>query len=135
MMKEWQVYSLLAVLIWGVWGFLSKLSVDKLGSLHAYLAFSLGALILPIFIMPFVHLPSISISLWIAIITGFLGGIGTFLLSRAFVTGRANVVIPITAQYILITVFIATAFYREPLTLTKIAGIALSVAAIILLSI
>ncbi|MEO0225807.1 MAG: EamA family transporter [candidate division WOR-3 bacterium] len=133
-MKGWHFYAILAVIVWGVWGFLTKWSVDKLGSLQAYLAISLGAIILPIFFIPFIHLPAINLPFWIAVGTGILGSIGTLLLARAFTTGQTNVVIPITAQYILVTVILARLFYQEHLPLTRIIGIILSILAIILLS-
>ena len=133
-MKPWQIYSILAVIVWGIWGFCSKLSVDKLGLFRAYLAFSLGSIILPLLMLPFNKLPPFSNLVGIGIFTGFLGGLGTFLLSGALKSGRANVVIPITSQYILITVILSTLFYREPLTAQRITGIVFSIVAIILLS-
>lgn len=133
-MKSWQSYSILAVFVWGIWGLLSKISVDKLGTYQAYLAFSLGAIILPLCMLLFNRMPSIASHVWLGILTGLLGGLGTFLLASALRTGRANAVMPITAQYILITVILATAFYREPLTIQRVAGIVFGVAAIVLLS-
>jgi len=133
-MKGWLVYSLVAVLVWGVWGFLTKWSVDRLGSLPAYFLFSLGSIVVPLALLPATKIPAVSGPFWVALGAGLLGGIGTLLLARAFATGRGNVVIPITAQYVLVSVLLTTFFHHEPLPVRKLIGIGFSIAAIVLLS-
>lgn len=72
--------------------------------------------------------------LWAALVAGAFGGAGYVLFMKALKTGKASVVMPLTALYPAVTVVLAVAFLGERLTPVRAAGIALAILAAILLS-
>lgn len=70
-----------------------------------------------------------------ACVAGIGANIATLAFNRALqVGGRANVVVPLTSQYVLVIVLFSTIFLKEPLTWKRIVGIVAAIAAIIFLS-
>ena len=66
---------------------------------------------------------------------GLGANIATLAFNRALqVGGRANVVVPLTSQYVLVVVLFSTIFLKEPLTWKRIVGVVAAIIAIIFLS-
>lgn len=135
-MKVWYLYALLTVLMWGVWGVFSKL-----GSAHArprqmllfqavgVFAFALITLALEKFkVEP--TWPGFS---W-SFAAGFFTFIGFLTFFAALEQGKASTVVTLSALYPVVTILLSILFLHERLTMRQAAGIALALAASVLLA-
>jgi transporter family protein len=118
---NWLGFSLLALGLWGVWGFLGKVASQHLPSQQIYLLAISG------------HLAVVGY-----ILAGGVGAIamavGLLLFYQALARGPATVVVPLTALYPAVAVVLSRVFLQEALTLRHLAGLALALAAAWLLS-
>jgi len=133
----WLVFSLIALLSWGVGGVVQKLSTNDISTELAVLWFSYAMFGLSFGILVAVPLdwhmkPSIFV---IAAVSGVLNVLGVMTSFAAFEKGgKASIVIPLTCLYPLVTIVIAVVFFREGLTRVQLIGVVLAVVAAALLS-
>ena len=138
-MQPWLIYSLLAFILWGLWGFFPKITTSYIGPKSAMVFESLGALIIAILMLAFalkfkpeLH-PKGNL---FAIITGMAGITGAFFfLSSLSAGGKVSVVVTLTALYPIITILLSMLLLHETITLTQGIGMLLALAAIVLISI
>lgn len=134
----WLVYSILTLLLWGVWGAVSKVLSDQIDAYTNQALFGIG-------MMPLVLLVAFSPRLKggvrrrrgisYAFITGVLGGAGNILFFRSLMEGgKASIVVPVTSLSPVVTVLMGYFILRERLTLVQKAGLLLAFVAIYLLS-
>ena len=137
-MDRWMTYSLAAFLIWGTWGFLSKLASRTLN--HRQLVFfSLGGYLLVFIVAALLGwgrgTPTVQ---WrgavLAAAAGMASGIAYVFFYLAIGRGEASRIVTITALYPVVTTFLAVLLLREPVTWTKVAGTVLAVGGLILLA-
>lgn len=132
---NWFIYSLLAVLGWGIWGLMLKISVDRIGWFLSSIFSVLIELILLVciwIVVPFtVKLDTVGI---ISSIGAGIGGvIGLVMFNQALSIGKLSIVSPLTSFYPAITVLLAVFLLGETLKLTQIIGILFAIIAIILI--
>ena len=137
-MPAWLAYSLLTIVVWGVWGVVSKIVSDRIDADSNQVFFSLGLLPLILIVL---RSPRIRggerrrAGIAWAFLTGILGGTGNLAFFKALVIGgQASIVVPATALYPLVTVVLASIFLHERMRRTQQAGVVLALAAIYLLS-
>jgi transporter family protein len=137
-MHAWLFYSLLTVVLWGVWGLVSKIASDRIDADSNQVYFTLG--LLPVAIASFGSLAAQGSGerkagiRW-AFLTGILAGAGNMAFFHALaIGGRASIVIPATALFPLVTVILATTFLRERMGTAQKIGLVLALVAIYLLS-
>jgi len=135
----WLYYSVLTIVLWGLWGVQSKMIVDRISPLLNQVLFPLGSL------------PIAALLLFSArvregkdhrkgalygIVTGFLGGTGNIAFYMALGGGgKASVVVPVTCLFPLVTVLAARFLLKESISRVQWIGLGLALAAIYLLSI
>ena len=79
--------------------------------------------------------PAVGYAGLFACIAGLGASAATLGFNRALQTGGpANVVVPLTSQYVLVIVLFSTIFLKEPLTWQRVVGIIAAVVAIVFLS-
>jgi transporter family protein len=134
-MEGWIIFSLLCLLSWGAWGVVLKFAYASSNWLQVYFASSLTsfALALTIFGLSRGTL-SAGKGLYLAALAGRLGGAGYVFFVKALETGKASVVIPLTALYPAVTVAMAAILLRERPSPYQAAGIILAMIASLLLS-
>jgi transporter family protein len=125
------------LLLWGAYGIAAKIAVHEIG-LQVLIWSQVASLALfPAYFFLFKELLPIKIDgagiAW-ALGAGVLGVAGSVILYVLLRDAPASVVIPISALYPVVTVVLAFIFLREELSLARVAGIALAVIAIWLLS-
>ena len=139
-MPSWLAYSLLTIVCWGAWGAVSKVASEGVDATTNQVLFTFG-------LLPLIVVAARSSRLrcgiqaqrragigW-AFLTGILGGTGNIAFFRALVAGgQASIVVPVTALFPLVTVILALTFLRERLGRAQMAGLALALVAIYLLS-
>jgi len=133
---NWLWFSVMAVVLWGGWGFLSKVATRELPSQAVYLLSICGHAVVASYLWWGGGL-SISGHPWglaAALGAGLCMALGLLFFLKALTLGAASVVVPLTALYPLVAVVLSWAVLREGMTLRHLAGIALALAAGWLLS-
>ena len=138
-MPAWLAYSLLTVLLWGAWGAVSKIASAGVDANTNQIYFTVGLLPIMLFLLRAARGGSAGkqrrIGITWAFVTGLLGGAGNIAFFRALGTGgNVSIVAPATALFPLVTVILAVTFLGERLSKQQMAGFALALVAIYLLS-
>lgn len=135
---SWFALSLICLLIYGLWGFLSKLLSTELNT-PSLLVYSLigSALAIPLYLIT--YWDSISFEwengwTYLGILVGIFTSSGAFFFFSAIGKGEASQVVVITSLYPLVSTILALIFLKEAVTVSQILGIILCLAGIILLS-
>ncbi len=134
----WLVYSLLTILLWGVWGALTKAISADIDAYTNQVLFSIG--VLPVMaIVLFSERLAVGTNrrrgTFYAFITGVLGGTGNIAFFKAFSEGgKASVVVPATSLSPLVTVILGYFMLKERASGYQKVGLALAMVAIYLLS-
>jgi transporter family protein len=133
---NWLGFSLIALGLWGMWGFLSKVATQQLPPQAVYLLAVGGHVVVVgyLWLAGGLALSGHPWGLAAALVAGLCMAFGLLCFFKALALGAATVVVPLTALYPLVTVVLSWAVLREDLTLRHLAGIALALAAGWLLS-
>lgn len=137
-MPRWLAFSLLTILVWGVWGAVSKVSSDAIDANTNQVFFTFG--LLPLIAIAWRSSRARSnreghrIGIAWAFLTGILGGTGNIAFFHALSLGKASIVAPLTALFPLVTVILAVTLLHERIGTAQKIGLVLALAAIYLLS-
>jgi transporter family protein len=134
----WLVYSLLTLVLWGIWGFTSKVVSNDINAYTNQVLFALGMLpLLPLVVFS----PRLrggtnrKLGISYAFITGVLGGTGNIAFFKSLmVGGKASVVVPATSLSPVVTVLMGYFLLKERLTGLQKFGFGLALVSIYLLS-
>ena len=135
-MANWFLPALLALFIYGFWGFFPKLAVNYIDPQSALIYEVAGAMLVGLVALvmmgfqPEYH-PKGAL---FAALTGVAGMVGTLCFFAAASRGKISVVVSMTALYPLISIILAVLILKEPITLKQISGMACALLAIFLLS-
>jgi transporter family protein len=138
-LPRWLAFSLLTILVWGIWGAVSKVSSDVIDPYTNQVFFTFGLLPLIALVWRASRTRAMSDGrsagvAW-AFITGILGGAGNIAFFHALgIGGKASIVSPVTALFPLITVVLAVTVLRERIGSAQTVGLVLALIAIYLLS-
>lgn len=138
-MPRWFLWTLLALVSWGVWAVLAKLIGDALSAAQSQALSTLG--LLPIFAMLAVSkkpaaAPKRGRGRAAAFAAGVCGCLGNLAYYHALNTGgKAVIVVPLTALYPLVTIVLAVVILKEQLNRIQLSGIILSIVAIYLFNV
>jgi transporter family protein len=138
-MPAWLAYSLLTILLWGAWGAVSKVASSRMDANTNQIYFTVGLLPLMLLLIPAARRgasgPQRRAGIAWAFVTGILGGAGNIAFFHALGSGgNVSIVAPATALFPVVTVILAVTFLRERISKQQIAGFALALVAIYLLS-
>ncbi len=132
----WLSYALLCILCWGVWAFLSKLGADQMTPMQLQVLFTIG--MFPVVLIALVHLrlrvDTDFLGATYGILNGVFTGLGLLAYFAALARGKASIVSPITALFPLLTVVLAFILLKERMNRVQIAGVALALMSIFILS-
>jgi uncharacterized membrane protein len=138
-MPRWFIWTLLALLFWGVWALLAKVIGDALTPVQSQVLSTIG-------MVPVIVGVGLSKNLGasggrlrgstLAFAAGVLGSLGNIAYYGLLKSGaKAATVIPFTAMYPLITVLLAVLLLKEKLNRIQLFGVALSFVAIYLFNV
>jgi transporter family protein len=137
MMPAWLVYTLMTVVLWGVWGFESKILVDRTSPYTGQVLFTAGMVVPVIFVLMspkrFAGRHR-KLGFFFAFLTGLLGGLGNILFFVALAKGRSSVVVPLTSLSPLVTVLVGVLILKERIRWFQYIGLVLALVAIYMLS-
>jgi bacterial/archaeal transporter family protein len=137
----WLSWSLATIVVWGLWGFLSKVASAEVDMYLNQILYTAGILPLMGFVAWTVRRETAPTpqqrrrgARW-AFLTGILGGLGNIAFFAALIRGgKASVVAPTTALFPMVTVVLAFLFLKERLNRSQVVGLLLAFASIYLLS-
>ncbi|MBA3016234.1 MAG: EamA family transporter [Proteobacteria bacterium] len=133
-MENWLVSSLIAFLLFGLWGFFPKLAVGTISPASAIVYGVAGTIVVALVAMkitgfrPDVHPKGILF----AVLTGVTGMLGTLFFFYAVKNGKVSVVACLTALYPVITILLARIFLHETLSPRQMLAMAMALTSIIL---
>lgn len=133
---SWLLPALLCMAAWGVSRFFPKLATNHLDPKSAFMYEVMGevlvaaALLLAMGFKPVFNVKGFSF----AMMAGVLGGLGVYWFLLAAQRGNVSQLVGVTALYPIITVILGVFLLNEPLTAKQMAGVALAVVAVILVS-
>jgi transporter family protein len=137
-LPAWLIYSILTLVLWGIWGATSKAVSDDIDAYTNQVLFGIGMVPLVLLV---VFSPRLKggvqrrRGIFFAFITGILGGTGNIAFFKSLMSGgKASVVVPATSLSPLVTVLIGYFILRERLTGVQKLGFILALVAIYLLS-
>jgi len=135
-LEPWIIYALLAIFSWGMWGFVSKLVLDRASWASIIIYNLLGSSIILLAYMFFQGSPRLPVgtTALLAFLSGVLGAVGTTCFMLSLSGGRASLIVPLTAVYPVVTVALSVLFLGESVSPRHAAGIAFAIIAIALLS-
>ncbi len=132
----WIIYALLSMLVWGVWGVATKIALTRVEWFHYYVYGSVATFV-AVGITAYLYRDSLSIAtpdLVKVVVASGLGVLGYIFFVLAVKGGDASIVVPLTALYPVVTAILGILFLGEDISITKVLGIALAIAAILLLT-
>lgn len=136
-MKEWALYSALALISWGLWAFLPKLALSCLDPKTAFMFEVIGGAVTGLLVLLILRpQPGGAEMRGIipAFLTGVMGYLGILCFMYAIRAGKICIVAPVTALYPVITVALAFVFLREKINIVQFAGIILALVSVVLIS-
>ena len=135
-MKEWLLPTFGAIVFWGLWGFIPKITTKYISPKSAIIFETLGGIILGIVILislkfkPDIHPKGVLL----AVLTGLLGFAGALCFLYAALKGPISLVAVLSALSPIITVVLAMFFLNETITLKQGLGIVLGLGAVVLIA-
>lgn len=136
-MKDWMIFAVLALVLWGFWGFFAKLATNYISPKSALVYETLGGLVVGIIVLIIIgfkldfHTKGISF----AFLAGFAAMVGALFFLYAVTKGKTALVVSLTALYPLVTVVLASLIIKEPLTIKEGFGILFALIAMVLFAI
>jgi len=127
----------LCVLLWGVWGFLSKLLSDAVGAIEGQILYTFGMLPVVLAAAWTVGrrgLIASSRGMVYALLNGSLSAAGTLAFLAALAAGPVSLVSPMTSVYPIVTVCMAVVLLRERISVLQACGGLAAIAGLVLLS-
>lgn len=133
----WLIFTMVALVFWGITGVTQKLSTNAISTELSFLWFGLAMIALALTVLPLVlpHWHLAAKDFWLAVVGGTLNSLGAYTSFAALEKGgKASIVIPLCYLYPLLTIVLAIVFLHERLTRPQLAGITLALVAAVLLS-
>jgi len=135
-MASWLTFSLMAMGLWGVWGLLSKVAAQYLPFQAVYLLAITGHLVVIAYLAAQggLAIPWHPGGVAAGLAAGLCMAFGLLFFFRALAQGTASTVVPLTALYPVVTVVLSRVVLQESLSPRQVAGVALALLAVWLLS-
>lgn len=135
-MATWLVFAISCIGLWGVWGFIAKLTTAR--GVHPLALSALSSLTGAVltWVAVYVVQPPMeraTPNLLFALATGICGSLGGIAFFFALGHGRASLVVPLSSLYPAITILLSLIFLDERPSVTQGIGIVLALVASLLL--
>jgi bacterial/archaeal transporter family protein len=136
MKMRWQFYASLALVVWGLWGYLPKRALVTLDPRSVLVLEGLGGVLVALTILCSSG-GRVAVD-WsgalAAVGTGVCGLGGAYFFLLALQRGKASVIVPFTSLYPLVTLALSVVLLRERPSPANLLGIIFALAAVVLLS-
>ena len=135
-MLSWIYYAFFALLMWGVWGFLPKLTTTFVDPKSAMVYETIGFLSVAavIFLLARGRMDFHPKGFLFAFLTGIAGSLGALAFLHAMSRTKASIVVTTTSLYPVVSILLAFLLLKERITLTQGLGMGFALVALILFS-
>ncbi len=135
-MPNWILPTVGAFICWGLWGFIPKITTRYLDPKSAIVYEVMGGILLAVVTLFSLNFqPQVNIKgIALATCTGMLGFLGAFCFLNAVTRGPVTLVATLSALYPILSVLLANLVLHETVTLKQGLGIALAIAAMVLVA-
>ena len=135
-LAPWLIYTILALLCFGLGGLLQKLSTDRVSAESALVWLVVGFLVLQPLVYPGRSALQYSArSVLFVLLAGVLNALGSWAVLAAMKSGgKASIVVPLTAVYPMVVCVLSPILLHEHITALQGVGIACGMGAIFLLA-
>ncbi len=136
-MKYWILPAFASFILWGLWGFIPKITTRYISPKSAMIYEVLGGIIVATVILylirfrPDTHPKGVAL----ALITGILGFVGALCFLYAVSKGPVSLVATVSALYPIVVIILACIFLHEPISFKQGIGISLALGSIVLITI
>ena len=137
-MMNWITYSFIAIICWGIWGFLMKQALNYLDWRQIFIIQSIFTLVTSLLILAFLR-PSMNLhfpDIGYAFLASIASSLAVMAFYHALEAGKAINVVPLTAAlYPVVTVILSYLFLNEKIGLLGGIGIVFALIGVLLVSI
>jgi bacterial/archaeal transporter family protein len=136
-MQSWVIYAILALIMWGLWGFFPKLATNHISPKSVMIYGILGNVIIGLAILCIIgfkvdfHMKGTAF----AILAGVVSAIGGILFLLAITKGKSSTVVTMTALYPLVTIALAFIVLKEPISFKQGLGMFFALTSMVLISV
>lgn len=133
---KWLLYAILALLWWGVFGFLGKVGSDRISPSQMQFFFTIGMLpvgLLCAYRLKF-KIAANQRGVAYSLLMGILSALGCLAFFAAMKSGQASLIAPATSLYPGLTVALAVLFLKERLNKVQLVGLVVAMVSIVILS-
>lgn len=133
---KWLLYAILALLWWGVFGFLGKVGSDRISPSQMQFFFTIGMLpvgLLCAYRLKF-KIAANQRGVVYSLLMGILSALGCLAFFAAMKSGQASLIAPATSLYPGLTVALAVLFLKERLNKVQLVGLVVAMVSIVILS-
>ena len=129
-------YALLSLILYGMWGLVSKLATNYIDAKSVLVYETISALLTSLLLITTqgLKIQSNFQGIFYAMLIGVIGSLATFCFFVALKSSSVSIVVPLTALYPIITALLAFFFLKEPITFRQVLGIILATISVTLLS-
>lgn len=134
---NWLISALTCSLLYGLWGFFSKLSTKSIDYKTAFIYEAIGAIVttaLIIFSSKNMSFQGNTAGIVFALLVGVCGTVASLVFLKAIESGPVVSTISITSLYPVVTVFLSYFFLKEAITIPQSIALVLAIIAVILSS-
>ncbi|MEM0383328.1 MAG: DMT family transporter [Candidatus Caldarchaeum sp.] len=133
---RWFVAVLLALVVWGAWGVVTRVASSSLGWRDTTAIAAVGHMSIAI---AYIILSRAAVlpqgSAWyMALLAGALGFLGALLFYVALDLNPSSIVVVATSMYPVVTILLSMLFLGESISLRQAVGVGLAIAALVLIS-
>ena len=135
-MEGWFFFGLIALVLWGVWGFFPKLATQYIDAKSVLIFQVVGSIIISLLVLGLLRfrLEVHPKGMAYAFLTGVSGTVGFLFFLYSLGRGKASVVVTMTALYPLVTILLSFLLLRESITLRQGIGLIFALIAMALFS-
>lgn len=135
-MSAWLVFSLAALVLWSLWGFLPKLATAYLSPSSILIYEMIGSILVGVLVLSSLHfrLEFHPKGMLYGVLTGMAGLLGSLAFLFAVREGQLAVVVTLTALYPVVVIALSFFLLDEPITLKQGISIFLASVAILLVA-
>jgi transporter family protein len=133
---KWLVYAIVALIWWGIFGFLGKVGADRISVSQMQIFFTIG--MVPVAIVCAYRLKfriaAEKLGVGYSLLMGILAALGSLAFFAAMKSGKASLIAPATSLYPALTVILAVVVLKERLNRVQLCGLFLAMLSIVILS-
>lgn len=123
-MEYWLLFSLLSIMLWSLWAFLPKISLQYLRPEQIFGFETIGGLLVALLVLAYTHSIDIHpLGSTLALLSGLFNYGGVYLYIRLISQRSVGVAAISTGLYPLIAVVLGIVLLSEPVTLRKVLGV------------